>query len=139
MSMKHSTFILTLTLALTIACSATDTSALPKPRYPAVVTCFNGKLDSGSFCSAKPTREAVADSKLRVARGLTCGWPGKVSELHWEFVKQWEKADVYRVIRRFPADTQNAVTTTNTVYFTGNRITVFEDKYQVIVMERPKK
>jgi hypothetical protein len=137
--MKQSTFFIAITLALTMPCLAADTSKPTEPRYIAIVTCFNGKLDSGSSCSAMPTQEPQSDSKLQVTRGLTCGWPGKVSELHWEFVGQRDKADVYRIIRRFPSDTPNAVTTTNMVSFSGTRITVFEDKDQVIVMEGPKK
>ncbi|MDE3100373.1 MAG: hypothetical protein KGJ88_12955 [Verrucomicrobiota bacterium] len=134
--MKHSISIIAITFAIVGSCLAADTQ--PQPRYVAVVTCFNGKLDSGSFCSATPTQEPQQDSELRVSRGLTCGWPGKVSELHWEFVGQKGQADVYRITRRFPSDMTDAVTTTNTVLFTGNRVTVFKDKYQVIVMEPPK-
>jgi len=70
---------------------------------------------------------------------MTCGYPGKVSELHWQFVGH-RKTATFTVLRaRFPADTPNAKTTTNTVQFAGSRITIFEDKYQVIVMEMPKK
>ena len=110
-----------------------------QPRHIAVVTCFNGKLDSGSSCSATPGQEPQLVSKLQVKRGMTCGWPGKVSDLQWEFIGQKGQADVYRMTRRFPADTSDAVTTTNTVSFTGKRVVAFEDNYQVIVMEAPKK
>lgn len=135
--MKNSMSIFAVTLAIVGLCVAAD--AQPRPTYIAVVTCFNGKLDSGSSCSATPNQESRRDSKWQVSRGLTCGWPGKVSELHWEFVGQKDGADVYRITRRFPSDASGAVTTTNTVSFIGKRVTVFEDKYQVIVMEPPKK
>jgi hypothetical protein len=137
--MKSSTSIVAIALALTVSCLAADTLTPTQPRYVAVVTCFNGKLDSGSSCSVTPSQEPQPDPKLQVTRGMTCGWPGKVSELRWEFIGRRDQADVYRIIRRFPSDTPNAVTTTNTVSFTGARVTVFEDNYQVIVMEAPKK
>jgi hypothetical protein len=69
---------------------------------------------------------------------MRCGFPGKVSELKWDYVGQQGTADVYRISRRFPSDTPNARTTTNTIAFTGKRVTVFEDADQVVVMEPPK-
>ena len=70
---------------------------------------------------------------------MACGFPGKVSELKWEFVGQRGAADLYRIARRFPSDTPNARTTTNTIAFTGKRVTVFADADQVVVMETPIK
>ena len=138
--MKQSTlFFLAITLGLARPCLAADTSKAPGPRYATVVTCFNGKLDFGTSCSVTPTQNPPPDPKVWITQGLTCGHPGKDSELHWEFVGQRDKADLYRFVRRFPSDTPNAMTTTNTVFFSGTRIVVFEDKDQAIVIEGPKK
>ena len=136
--MKYFAFILIAGL-VTILSRAAETPALSGPRYVAVVTCFNGKVDSGSSCSTKPTQEPAPDPKVKVSRGMTCGFPGKVSDLQWEYVGQRGAADLYRIARRFPSDTPNARTTTNTIAFTGKRIKVFEDADQVVVMETPKK
>ncbi len=136
--MKYFAFILIAELVMALS-PAAGTVALSGPRYVAVVTCFNGKADSGSSCSTKPTQEPVPDPKVQVSRGMTCGFPGKVSELQWEYVGQRGAADLYRIARRFPSDTPNARTATNTIAFIGKRVTIFEDADQVIVIETPKK
>lgn len=135
--MKFSACIIAVTCALVCSCTAGDVQS--QPRYVAVVTCFNGKLDSGSSCSAKPAKDPKNEASWQIKRELTCGSPGKVSEVQWQFVGQKGDADVYQVTRRFPSDTPGAVTATNTVSFTGKRVTVFEDKDQVIVIGPPKK
>ena len=121
---------------LAVGCMAADSPPKSKPRLKAVVTCFNGRLDSGSSCSATCFQP---DGTLHRTGKMTCGWPGKVSELEWSFVKTHGTNDVYRFTRRFPSDTPAATTTSKRVEFGGSRVTVFEDKHQVIVMEAPKK
>lgn len=136
--MHHAKSLLAITLALVISRIAADTPQPTKPQHIAVVTCFNGKLDSGSFCRSTPTQEPETDPKIQVTYGMTCGSAGKVSELHWQFIRQEGEADIYRFTRRFSSDAPNAKMTTHTVSFFGKRIIVFEDEYQVIVMEGPK-
>ncbi len=70
---------------------------------------------------------------------MTCGSPGQVSELHWEFLGSENGADVYRISRRFPADGRQSETVTKKIKFTGKRTIVFEDQYQVIVIDPAKK
>lgn len=123
-------------LAFVCAGAAAETNA--QPRYVATVTCFNGKVDSGSSCSATP-QESKRDGSVKINRELTCGLPGKVSEIKWEFVGYQGPADVYRVSRRFPADNPGAVTVTNWTVYYGKRVAVFQDQDQVIVVEPPKK
>ena len=127
---------LLLAALLAVACFAADSPPKSKPRLKAVVTCFNGKLDSGSSCSATCFQP---DGTLHRTGKMTCGWPGKVSELEWSFVKTRGTNDVYRFTRRFPSDTPAAAATSKLIEFGGRRVTVFEDKHQVIVMEAPKK
>jgi hypothetical protein len=123
-------------LAFVCACAAAETNA--QPRYVATVTCFNGKVDSGSFCSATP-QESKRDGSVKINSGLKCGLPGKVSEIKLEFVGYQGPADVYRVSRRFPADKPGAVTVTNWTVYYGKRVAVFQDQDQVIVVEPPRK
>lgn len=137
--MKYNAFIIMFAGFVTVMSSGTETPALSRPRYVAVVTCFNGKADSGSSCSTTPTQDLTADPKVKVTRGMTCGFPGKVSELQWEYIGQRGAADLYRISRRFPSDTPSVRTTTKTIEFTGKRVTVFEDADQVVVMDLPKK
>lgn len=120
---------------------AADTSAgktNAQPRYPVTLICFNGKVDSGSSCGETP-QASKHDENVKITHGLTCGLPGKVSEIKWEFVGYQGPADVYRVSRRFPADKPGAVTVTNWTVYYGKRVAVFQDQDQVIVVEPPKK
>ena len=133
--MKKTSQLLLVTL-LALACLAADSPPKSKPHLKAVVTCFNGKLDSGSSCSATCFQP---DGTLHRTGKMTCGLPGKVSEVEWSFVETRGTNDVYRFTRRFPSDTPAAATTSKLIEFGGSRIIMFEDRHQVIVMEGPKK
>jgi hypothetical protein len=126
-------------IAVPLACLhlfAADAPAKASPRFKARVVCFNGKLDSGSSCAGNNFQP---DGKVHPTGKMTCGFPGKVSEIEWSFVEQRGPADVYKFTRRFPSDTSAVNTTTKTVEFSDSRVIVFEDKFQVIVLEPPKK
>jgi hypothetical protein len=60
-----------------------------------------------------------------------------VSDIEWAFVERRGDKDVYQFTRRFPADGGNPSTTSKVVEYTGNRVIVFKDKWQVIVIEPP--
>ena len=127
-------------ITVSLACFqliAADAPAKLTPRFKALVTCFNGKVDSGSSCSATCFQP---DGALHPKGGpLKCGYPGQVSEVEWAFVERRGSKDVYRFTRVFSSDTATAATTSKTVEFSDSRVVVFEDKFQVIVMEPPKK
>src|SRR5438270_6576788 len=115
---------------------ATDAPAQASPRFKARVACFNGQLDSGSSCASTCFQP---DGALHATGKMTCGFPGQVSEIEWSFVERRGTNDVYRFTRRFPFDTAAASTTTKTVEFSDSRVVVFEDKFQAITIEPPKK
>jgi hypothetical protein len=115
---------------------AADAPAKASPRFRARVTCFNGKVDSGSSCSATTFQP---DGALHLTGKMTCGFPGQVSEVEWSFVERRGTNDVYRFTRRFPSDTAAASTTSKNIEFSDSRVVVFEDKFQVVVIEPPKK
>src|SRR5205823_12516676 len=100
------------------------------------VACFNGKVDSGSSCSATTFQP---DGTLHATGKITCGFPGQVSEVEWSFVERSGTNDVYRFTRRFPSGTAAAGMTSRNVEFSDSRVVVFEDKFQVVVIEPPKK
>lgn len=120
-----------------LACFGAE-PAKTKPLFSAAVTCFMEKIDSPSSCSTTVTNAPEPDPKARGSSGMTCGWPGQVSELHWEFLGSEGGADVYQISRRFPADAPQSVTATKAIRFAGKRVIVFEDKYQVIVFDPAK-
>jgi hypothetical protein len=125
--------ILTLLAAALVCfhCGAADA-----PRYKSCVACFNGGLDSGSSCSVTCFQP---DGAIHGTGKMTCGFAGKVSEIEWSFVERHADSDVYRFTRRFPADTADSTTTSKTVEFSVRRVVVFQDKFQVMVIEPPKK
>ena len=106
------------------------------PRFKARVTCFNGKIDSASSCSVIAFQP---DGTLHATGKMTCGFPGQVSEVEWSFVERRGTNDIYRFTRRFPADTAAVSTTSKSIEFSDGRVVVFEDKFQVVVVEPPKK
>lgn len=108
----------------------------PAPRFKARITCFNGKVDSGSSCSGTNFQP---DGVLHAKGKMNCGFPGQVSEIEWSFVERRGARDVYRFSRRFPSDAATAGTTSKTIEFSDSRVVVFEDKAQVIVIEPLKK
>lgn len=115
---------------------AAEAPAKESPQLKARIVCFNGKVDSGSSCS---TTNFQADGTLHATGNMTCGFPGRVSALQWSFVERRGAGDVYRFTRRFPVDTAAVSSTEKTVEFRDGRVIVFEDEFQVVVIETPKK
>jgi hypothetical protein len=115
---------------------AADAPAKTAPRFKARVICFNGKLDSGSSCSGVNFQP---DGPLHATGKMSCGFPGQVSEIEWSFIERRGPKDVYRFTRRFPSDTPTPSTTNKTVEFNNSRVVVFEDQFQAVVIEPPKK
>ena len=117
-------------------CVAGDVSTnRATPRFKARVVCFNGKIDSDNLCAATNFQP---DGTVHSTGKLTCGPPGKVSEIEWSFLERKGDQDVYRFTRRFPADTGATSTTAKNVKFSKTRVIVFQDKFQVVVIEPPK-
>jgi len=131
------TFLSVITIPLTcFHLVAADAPAKASPRFKARVACFNGKLDSRSSCAGTNFQP---DGSLHPTGKMSCGFPGKVSEIEWSFVERRGNKDVYRFTRRFPSDSGAAGTTSKTVEFSESRVVVFEDKFQAVVIEPPRK
>jgi hypothetical protein len=124
--------ILAVMLGACFTCSAEPAAS---PTNKAVVICFNGKMDSGSFCSSTCFQP---DGTLHPTGKMTCGFLGKVSEIEWRFLRRKGNADVYAFTRRFPANKPESKTEHQTVVFSGDKAIVFEDTFQVIVIQGPK-
>jgi hypothetical protein len=107
------------------------------PRHRAVVTCFNNPQDeAGSYCSGTCYQE---DGTLFKTGKMTCGFKGSVSEIEWTFIGQQGAKDRYRFTRRFPVNSPGTTTALKDIEFDGERVRIFEDKSQRIVMDRPRK
>ena len=118
-----------------VACCTCGAEPATSPTNKAVVICFNGKLDSGNYCSGTCFQP---DGTLHPTGKMTCGWPGKVSEIQWRFLRRKGNADVYEFTRRFPSDKPESKTENKTVEFSAERTIIFEDIFQVIVIQSPK-
>jgi hypothetical protein len=105
------------------------------PHLRVEIICHNGKLNSGSSCTSHAPKPGNPPGK---SGKMTCGFPGKVSEITWTFIERRDGKDVYDFTRRFPLKSENTATQTKQVQFTGKPVTVFEDTDQVIVMQSPK-
>jgi preprotein translocase subunit SecD len=66
---------------------------------------------------------------------MSCGHPGIVSEIEWQFVQRQGDKDVYRFTRRFPVDGLATTVKSNSVEFASARVVVFQDQWQAVVME----
>ena len=127
----------TIALALLLAITANAFAADPvRPEHVAEVVCYLGKLGSGSFCSMVATQPSD-----RVAKegSLKCGLNGKVSLIEWSFVERRGGKDVYRFSRRFPDPSAESPAQTKEIHFGGERLILFEDTFQVIVIQPLKR
>ena len=122
-----------LMLAASILAGAETQKIAPEIKY--IVTCYNGSLDSGSLCSGENFQP---DGVMYGKGGMTCGYAGKVSEISWQFEKHENGADVYRFVRRFPADQPDNSTEQKTVQYADDRVVVFQDESQVVVIQPPR-
>jgi hypothetical protein len=136
-SMKKMLLVLVV-CSVAALCPANGGEVKRSSRIPAVITCFNGKLDIGTSCTVRSIDVSDNTSTCKWSHGLTCGPAGQVSELRWKLVRSEGDTDVYLFSRRFPADSQRSETVTREVAFSGSRVVVFEDQFQVIVIDLDK-
>ncbi|MDB2682558.1 hypothetical protein N9Z14_08195 [Opitutales bacterium] len=126
--MKH--LILLLAFLLTLLAHAEE----KKTQDLFQLTCFNVKLDSSSKCSS--TTSIHRDHPPETIKGgLTCGYPKLTSKIEWK-LKEMEGDELTILISRvFPLGEPDATVSQKEVTYAGERIIVFEDSHQVIVIE----
>lgn len=79
---------------------------------------------------------AKIEGELRITNGtLNCGIKGAVSAITWTYLGHKDGKDVYHVVRKFPADTDNVKSAEIDVDFDGKRQVLFSDQSQCIVIE----
>ena len=105
------------------------------PQFRAHLACFNGEIDSRSSCSG-----GISEPNINVTNGsMTCGYAGHVSEIEWVFIERRDGNDVYAFARKYPLNESNQTTTTKIFEFSGSRVVIFQDAFQAIVIDSPKK
>ena len=131
------TLSLFLFMGLAIVGIAAESTPKTKPLFPATITCFIGKIDSRSSCRMALPNVTEPGSKSLWSSAMTCGSVGQVSEISWEFLGSEGGTDIYQFTRRFPVDAPMPETVTKQIRFHGKRRIVFEDSYQIVVIEPP--
>lgn len=107
------------------------------PQYAARVTCFIGEIGSRSNCSTIIAQSSQKVANFEVTQKLSCGHPDRVSDIEWNFIGHKDNRDLYNFKRTFPIDTNEYTTALNLISFDGNQAIIFQDEYQVIVIDDP--
>lgn len=123
-------------LSMLCACLAACNRTPSAPTLKAEVTCYVGKLDSGTKCSSSTTSPGDPLAKNGTLR---CGLNHEVSITQWSFIESREGKDIYQFTRRFEGDPPAPTKQTKQVPFDGTRVVVFEDVGQVVVIQAPQR
>ena len=84
-----------------------------------------------SGCSTTFTPGHIA-SNVKIDQGMTCGHPGAVSRVSWQYLQTSAEGDHYRFERIFPLDEPDQTTETKEVIYQGEELLVFKDAKQSI-------
>ncbi|MDZ4778832.1 MAG: hypothetical protein SGJ19_01100 [Planctomycetia bacterium] len=66
--------------------------------------------------------------------GSTCGHPGTVTELSWQYLGTTDQGDKYEFVRTFPAGDPNRTTTKKEVIFAGKELLLFDDEDSTVLL-----
>ncbi len=105
------------------------------PAFQAVVTCYNGWVDSGSYTCVGSFRVLSAQSAWGNPIELICGLPNQQSKLTWQFLGTEKGVDLYRFSRVFPVSDAHAQESVRNVSYSGKRVVIYKDKFQAIVLD----
>ena len=134
-TMKKIHILLPALVVISLATQITAFGDIVRPKHKALITCFNGRIDSRSKCSATNFQH---DGTIFPTGGpMRCGFPGKVSSISWKLLMTDEGGDHYEFIREFPHGEDEAMTQKKRIRYTGQRIVIFKDGDQVIVIDPP--
>lgn len=115
-------------------------AATSSPHYAAELFCYIGEIGSGANAHtiiSDPNKETNPNLKIN-NQSIRCGYPGKVSNISWKFIKHEDNTDIYSFERIFPVGVKEQSTTTKAVEYKGEQTIVFKDEYQVVVLDIPK-
>jgi hypothetical protein len=105
--------------------------------YKAVEVFINNrKYGVENGCTTRFVPQSLVDN-AQIEHTLTCGHPGKVSKLTWEYVGTDDEGDHYRFRRVFPYEAPSQESTVHEIVYHGTEQLLFEDEYQRILI-RPE-
>lgn len=108
-----------------------------RSQYAACVTCYIGKIGSSSNCSVNICEPSEKTNNVELTQKLSCGHPNEVSDIEWNFIEHEDGKDLYSFKRTFPANKNESTTSSKIVSFDGSQVVIFQDEYQVIVIDTP--
>ena len=103
---------------------------------PVAVVINNRKYGESSGCTTTFVPQLLAHNS-QVKHTLTCGHPGAVSKLTWEYAGTGKAGDNYRFRRQFPYKESNEESSSKDIVYTGREQLLFEDDHQSITI-RPE-
>ena len=119
--------------------SRPDTHALSPPHHSKMEVLVNirtspdvafaNKNGCSSNYSPKTTKEGT-----KIGYGLTCGHPGAVSKVSWDYTHSDEDGDHYHFERLFPHEEPSQKRSEVDVVFNGSELVLFKDKLYRIVL-----
>ena len=109
------------------------------PHFAACVTCYIGEIGSRSNCSTIIAQPNQKTAHVEIQHKLSCGHPDEVSDIEWKLIEHKDGKDLYSFKRTFPVNKDESTTTSTVVSFDGNQVIIFQDEYQVIVMDSPER
>ena len=112
-----------------------DDKTTTGPRLKAIIAIYNGKPGDSTSCSAGNFQ---SDGLIHPTGSMTCGPAGKASQLDWAFTGRRGDADVYSFTRSYPVGAPNVALTSKEFAFTGERIILFADDDQTLLIEGPR-
>lgn len=114
-----------------------ETTATVSPTFsPVEVFINNGKSGDSNGCTTTFTPQPKS-FHTEMRHSLTCGHPGAVSKLEWEYVRTDDEGDRYHFERVFPYQEPGQETTSKEILYTGQELLLFEDESQRIVIRPP--
>lgn len=107
------------------------------PRFkPVEVFINNRQFGDANGCTTGFVPQPLVDN-VQIKHTSTCGHPGAVSKITWEYVGTDEKGDHYRFRRVFPYKESNQESATKEIVYDGIEQILFEDEDQRILI-RPE-
>lgn len=119
-------------LAVLVACNRAPSA----PTLKAEVTCYLDGLDSTTKCTTGATSPGDPHAQ---SGSLQCGLNGKGPTIQWTFLKSHDGKDVYRFSRRPEGDSTARIAQAKEIQFAGQRVVVFDDTSQIVVIQTPKR
>jgi hypothetical protein len=104
--------------------AAVATAPSVPPKFAGVEVSIR---DRGGSCTTSFTPLPIVSGR-EVKHGSTCGHPGTVTKLSWQYLGTTDQGDRYEFERTFPVNESNRTTIKKEVVYTGKELLLFDDE-----------